>query len=110
MWVPSATLAVIATIRKATRKIFLGNTGMCRINNSWHESYRAALFETEWTKMRQRIQVAESTINQRQRVLSEDHGGTAAEREAIDAAIHGLKVLRKETPEWLDRRGTTNSY
>jgi hypothetical protein len=56
------------------------------------------LLETEWTKMRQRIQVAKSTINQRQ------------EREAIDAAIHGLKVLRKETLEWLDRRGTTNSY
>jgi hypothetical protein len=65
---------------------------------NWHESYRAALLETEWTKMRQRIQVAESTINQRQ------------ERKAIDAAIHDLKVLRKETPEWLDRRGTTNSY
>jgi hypothetical protein len=68
------------------------------------------LLETEWTKVRQRIQAAESTINQRQSVLSEDHGGTAAEREAIDAAIHGLKVLRKEALEWLDRRGTTKSY
>ena len=34
VWVPSAALAVIATIRKATRKIFLGNTGMCRIKQS----------------------------------------------------------------------------
>ena len=30
VWVPSATLAVIATITKATRKIFLGHTGMCK--------------------------------------------------------------------------------
>ena len=53
----------------------------------WHESYRAALLETAWTKIRQRIQVAELTINQRQRVLSKDHGGAAAEREAVDAAF-----------------------
>jgi hypothetical protein len=66
----------------------------------WQESYRAALLETDWTKMQERIQAAESAIHERQRVLSEDHRGTSEERQAIACAIGGLKTLRREVAEW----------
>jgi hypothetical protein len=69
---------------------------------SWHESYKAALLETNGTKVRERIQAAEAKIRDRQRVLSEDHGGTPEERQAIADAIHGLKALLKESAEWPD--------
>jgi len=38
---------------------------------SWHDSYRAAVLETDWTKMTERIQAAESDMSERQRVLFE---------------------------------------
>jgi hypothetical protein len=73
---------------------------------SWHESYKAALVETDWTKMRDRIQIAEAEIRERQRVLSEDHGGTTEERQAIEDAINGMTVLRREAAEWQNRRAS----
>jgi hypothetical protein len=63
---------------------------------SWHDSYKAAVLETDWTKMTERIQAAESDMSERQRVLSEDHGGTPEERHALADAMNTLKVLRKE--------------
>jgi len=69
---------------------------------TWHESYLSAVLETDWTKMHERIQAAESAIDERQRVLSLDHGGTAQERQAIADAINGLKALRTEASHWLD--------
>jgi hypothetical protein len=50
---------------------------------SWQESYLTALLETDWTKMLERIQAVESEIRERQRLFSENHGGTAAERQAM---------------------------
>jgi hypothetical protein len=32
-----------------------------------------------------------------------DHGGTPEERQAIDDAISGMKVLRREAAEWQHR-------
>ena len=61
---------------------------------SWHEAYKAALLEIDWTKIPERIQAAESEIRERQRVISEDHGGTAEEREAIANALRGVQVLQ----------------
>ena len=69
---------------------------------SWHESYRAALLETDWTRILQRIQEAESTILERKRVLSFDHGGTREERHALAAALSGLIALRRDAGEWRD--------
>ena len=46
---------------------------------SWQESYQAALLETDWTRMQERVQIAESEIHQRRLVLSQDHGGTDEE-------------------------------
>jgi len=50
-----------------------------------------------------RVQVAESEIHKRQRVLSEDHGGTPEERQAIADALNGMKVLLREAAQWQHR-------
>jgi hypothetical protein len=71
---------------------------------TWQEKYKAAALETDWTKIQSRIQAAESTIQERQRVLSEDHGGTPQERHVIAEALRGLNCLRKEVTEWRDRQ------
>ena len=63
---------------------------------SWQESYMKAFLESDWTKMEEKIQAAESEIRERQRLFAEDHGGTAEERQAIADAINGLRVLRSE--------------
>jgi hypothetical protein len=70
----------------------------------WHEAYRTAVLETDWIHMPKRIQAAESAIHERQRVLSLDHGGTPAERQAIEDALNGLKVVRRESADWLARQ------
>jgi hypothetical protein len=74
------------------------------ITYSWHESYRAALLEADWMRMQERVQQAESEIHKRQRALSEDHGGTPEERQAIADTLNGMKVLRREAAEWRHRQ------
>jgi hypothetical protein len=71
---------------------------------SWQESYQAALLETDWTKMQERVQTAESEIHQRRLMLSQDHGGTDEERAALVNAMSGLRVLRMNVASWLERQ------
>ena len=71
---------------------------------SWQESYQAALLETDWTKMQERVQTAESEIHKRRLELSQDHGGTQEEREALVNAMSGLGVLRMNVASWLERQ------
>ena|ERR1700730_7273508 len=71
---------------------------------SWHESYRAALLETDWAQILQRIQEAEFAMLERKRVLSLNHGGTPEERHALAAALSGLIALRRDVDEWQDRQ------
>jgi len=70
----------------------------------WRKSYLEALLETDWTKMPNRLQEAEAELRERERVLSEDHGGTAQERQAIADAINGLKMLQRDVVEWQKRQ------
>ena len=42
-------------------------------------------------------------MRERERVLSEDHGGTIEERIALANAISGMTVLRREVAEWQKR-------
>ena len=65
----------------------------------WHGAYKAAILETDWTKIQERLHVAESEIRKRQQVLSMDHGGTPEERQAIADALNGMKILRTEIAE-----------
>jgi hypothetical protein len=80
------------------------------ITDGWFESYRSALLETDWLKLPERIQIAESALHERQRVLSADHGGTPEERQAIVDALTGLAVLWKEATEWQARQSPAQPY
>ncbi len=71
---------------------------------SWQESYQAAVLETDWTKMQERVQTAESEIHKRRLVLAQDHGGTVEEREALVNAMSGLRVLGMNVASWLERQ------
>jgi len=70
----------------------------------WQASYQAAVLETDWTKMQERLQQAESEIHNRRLALLQDHSGTAEEREALADAMNGLQSLRKDVAVWLDRQ------
>jgi hypothetical protein len=70
----------------------------------WRDFYHAALLESDWTKIEGQIQTAESEIYKRRVVLSQDHGGTQEERDALVSAMSGLKVLRKDVTAWLERQ------
>ena len=70
----------------------------------WYESYKAVVLETDWTKMHNRIQSAECKIHDRQRELSEDHGGTPQERQAIANALDSMRTLRTEVADWQSRQ------
>jgi hypothetical protein len=59
---------------------------------SWYKSYRAAVLETDWTTMQERIQAAESELLGRQSALSE---GDPIERLEVAEALENLGVLRK---------------
>jgi hypothetical protein len=43
-------------------------------NYKWHEVYKAALLETEWSKMAERIRKAEGVIEDRKRELAQNRG------------------------------------
>jgi hypothetical protein len=62
----------------------------------WHEVYKAAVLETDWSKIEEKIQVAENGIRARLHEFSMDHGGTPEENQAIEDALHGLNSLRKD--------------
>jgi hypothetical protein len=70
----------------------------------WHEAYRAALLETEWSQMVERIRKAETAIEDRKRELGQNGGGTPEENEAISGAIRSLNVLRTEAASWSSRQ------
>jgi len=78
----------------------------------WAESYRAAVLETDWTKMEARIQAAESKMLQRQRILSEPASAESAEsmeRLAAAQALAGLRTVREEAGTWQRVPGLSQS-
>jgi len=70
----------------------------------WHEFYRAAVLETDWSKMEERIRTAELALRDRQAELSQNHGGTPDETQAITDALHRLAVLRADVALWTRQR------
>jgi len=70
----------------------------------WQDSYRAALLKTDWMKMVDLVQAAESEIHKRRLELSKDHNGTQEEREAVVNALNGLMVLRVDAAAWRERQ------
>lgn len=75
-------------------------------NYTWYASYREAILETDRPKMRAQLLFAEKEMVQRLRVLSQDHGGTAEERQALADALNGIKNLRAEISELRRVSGT----
>jgi len=71
---------------------------------SWQDSYYAALLETDWTKVVELVQMAESEIHKRRLELSKDHTGTQEEREAVVNALNGLRGLRMDAAAWRERK------
>ena len=70
------------------------------IKYGWHKLYAAAILETDWSKIEGKIQVAENGIRARLHEFSMNHGGTPEENQAIEDALHGLNILRKEVAAW----------
>ena len=66
----------------------------------WQELYATALLETDWSKIEEKIQVSENAIRVRLHEFSVNHGGTPEENQAIEDALNGLNVLRKEVAAW----------
>ena len=69
----------------------------------WHEAYKAALLETDWSQMDQRIRGAEASIQKRKNELALDHGGTREEVYAIEEAMRSLNILKAEAASWLNK-------
>ena len=67
---------------------------------TWRDFYKAALLESDWTKVEERIQAAESEIHERLELSQ----GTQEERDALTNALNGLKTLRKDVTAWLERQ------
>jgi hypothetical protein len=72
----------------------------------WQEPYAIAVLETDWTKIEQKIQVAENGIRARLHEFSMNHGGTPQENQAIEDALNGLTVLRKDVAAWRSKRAS----
>jgi hypothetical protein len=61
-----------------------------RPSYDWDEAFEAALFETD----RWKVNAAQAAIDRRLQEMNADHGGSPAERYAIQTAQAGLNVLR----------------
>jgi hypothetical protein len=70
------------------------------MTSEWEKLYKEAILETDWSKMEERIQAADSAISARLHEFSINHGGTPEENQLIQDALSGLSVLRREVAEW----------
>jgi len=77
--------------------------GARTLNNSehqdWGKLYRAAVLESDRSKLLQRIEQAEVAILERSRSLSKSPGNDRKEKEVITRALHILSLLRKAGQE-----------
>jgi uncharacterized protein YecA (UPF0149 family) len=67
----------------------------------WHEVYKAALLETDWSKMEESINAAEAALHARKHEFDLNHGGTPEENQAIEDALRALGVLQTDLATWL---------
>jgi hypothetical protein len=66
----------------------------------WEKLYQAAVLETDWSRIEEHIQAAESAINHRLHELSLEHGGAPEENQAITNAVMALEALRNDVAAW----------
>ena len=67
---------------------------------SWKPLYIAAVLETDWSKMPERILAAEAAIKNRLQEFCLDHGGTTEENQAIIDTMQRLGGLRSDLVLW----------
>ena len=68
----------------------------------WQRDYQAALLELDREKLRERVEAAETAIFKRLQAISQSPENQA-ERQAIEDALAGLRVLKRESldfPDW----------
>ena len=65
---------------------------------SWEEIYEAAVLETDFSRLPERIKAAQAAIDSRMKQMQGDHDGTPAERAAIQGALTGIRILKREAP------------
>lgn len=63
---------------------------------SWEEPYEAAILETDFSRLPERIKTAQKAIDSRMKQMQEDHEGTPAERAALQSALTGIRILKRE--------------
>jgi hypothetical protein len=69
-------------------------------DSQWQELYNAAILETDWSTIEERIEAADSAIAARLHAFSLNHGGTPEENQRIQDALNGLSILRGEVVAW----------
>ena len=72
---------------------------------NWESVYQAAVLETDWSKLEERIEATDFAIAQRLQEFSLNHGGTPEENQKIQDALIGLSVLRRELVAWRSKAG-----
>jgi hypothetical protein len=70
------------------------------MTSEWGKLYQAAILETDWSKIEERIEAADLAIKGRLYQFSQDHGGTPEENQQIIHAMNGLTMLRREVVAW----------
>ena len=65
------------------------------VKQDWEKLYRAALLESDRSKLLRRIEDAEAAIRERSRSLSRPPGNNGKEQGAITQALHILSLLRE---------------
>ena len=69
---------------------------------TWQHEYQAAVVELDRQKLPERVAAAEAAIFKRLQQLSQDSDSNA-ERQVIEDALHGLRVLKRDElkyPDW----------
>jgi hypothetical protein len=64
------------------------------IKQDWEKLYRAALIESDRSKLLQRVEDADAAILERSRRLSKSPANSGKEQKAITRALHILSFLR----------------
>jgi len=80
-----------------------------RADYVWEESYKAAILETDDTKLPNRLHAAKGAIDRRLQEMQMDHGGTPEERLAVTDALAGLNVIRRELERRIQETGSSDA-
>jgi hypothetical protein len=79
---------------KTRRGIMSSGISKYPYSRHWRQMYRAALFETQESKLPARIAEAEKAVVRRARELFQAAGDNGEETEALDHAMYALHALR----------------